>query len=66
MHVNEEQLERFILDSGLVSMEDYSKVDKKAKKNSPESLVLHWKTLVLPCFLGMELTLHCIRLHLKK
>jgi type IV pilus assembly protein PilB len=32
MHVNEEQLEKFVLDSGLVSREDYSKAQKKAKK----------------------------------
>lgn len=32
MHVNEKQLEKFILDSGLVSRDDYNKSKKKAQK----------------------------------
>lgn len=32
MHVNQEQLERFIIDSGLVSREDFAKAQKKAQK----------------------------------
>ncbi len=32
MHVNEEQLEKFMIDSGLVSREDFNKAQKKAQK----------------------------------
>ena len=32
MHVNEEQLKKFIIDSGLVSREDFDKASKKAQK----------------------------------
>jgi len=34
MHVNEEQLEKFIIDSGLVSREDFTKASKKAQKSN--------------------------------
>ena len=33
MHVNEEQLEKFIIDSGLVTREDFGKASKKAQKD---------------------------------
>ena len=32
MHVNEEQLEKFVIDAGLVSRDDYTKAQKKAQK----------------------------------
>ena len=36
MHVNQEQLEKFIIDSGLVSRDDFDKANKKAEKENKD------------------------------